>query len=63
MKRVLALLVALAAGIVLSGIGAGLLIPQLPADYRSPGIVALSSAILIAVCVGVAFAATRTPRS
>jgi hypothetical protein len=63
MRQGLVLAIALVAGLLLSGIAAGLLIPQLPADYRSPGTVALSTATVIAVCVGLAFALTRARRS
>lgn len=63
MGRLLVLMVGLVAGVALAGLGAGLLIPQLPLDYRSSWIVAVSSGLLIAACVGLAMFMTRQRRS
>jgi hypothetical protein len=63
MGRLLVLMVGLALGLALAGIGAGLLIPQLPAGHRSSWIVALSAGVLIAACVGLAIFMTRQRRN
>jgi hypothetical protein len=63
MPRVIALFLGLVAGLVGAGVAAGLLIPQLPPDARSPGLVWASASVLIVTGVGVAFVLTRPRRS
>ncbi len=61
-KRPLLLLVGVAVGVVLSGIAAGILIPSMPADWRSAGFVWGSSALLVGVCVAIALVLSRPRR-
>ena len=63
MGRLLVLMIGLTVGLALAGIGAGLLIPQLPAGYRTQWIVMLAAAVIIATCVGLAIVMMRPRRS
>ncbi len=63
MPRLIAVLIALAAGLVVSGFAVGVVLPQLPAAARTQPLVWTAAAVLIACCVAVALFVTRPRRS
>lgn len=51
-----------AAGVLIAGVVAGLVLPLAPPDWRNPPVVWVSSVIVVGLCVGVAFLASRSSR-
>ncbi|MFN7914398.1 MAG: hypothetical protein U0Q55_03595 [Vicinamibacterales bacterium] len=62
MGRVGMLGAGLVAGVLISGLVAGLVLPLAPEAWRNPPIVWGSSAIVVAICLGVAFLLSRPSR-
>jgi hypothetical protein len=62
MGRTSALFAGLIAGVILSGLAVAALLPQLPAPWRSERLVWISATTLVALCVGIAWLASRRSR-
>lgn len=62
MRRMGMLIVGLLAGVLAAGLVAGLLLPLAPAGWRNPPVVWGSSVLVVGVCLGVAFLASRPSR-
>jgi len=60
--RTLAVSIGLICGLLLAGAAVGLLLPQLPPAWRSEPLVWAVSTVLVALCAGAAFVASRPSR-
>ena len=62
MGRTVALAIGFGGGVLLAGIGVGILVPVLPHAWRSEGLVWGVGATLVALCLGIAYLASRPRR-
>lgn len=62
MRRTVGVVIGAAAGVLLAGIAAGILIPNLPSPWRSEGLTWAAAAIVIAASIGAAIVLTKPRR-
>ena len=62
MGRMGMLAIGLVAGALVAGVVTGLVVPLAPVGWRNPPIVWGTSAIVVGICLGVAFLASRRSR-